>query len=69
MVFLTNPFGIGGVDIKAYYMGFARCHWRETTSSHLPEEYQPDHSLQHHALSDAVAQAAIFEKLLYASPD
>lgn len=64
-----NPFGIGALDIKAYYMGFSRCRWRDTTFSRLPKEYQPDKALEHHALADAVAQAAIFDKLLHTLPN
>lgn len=63
-VFLgKNPFGIGALDIKAYYMGLAGCRWRETTSSQLPQQFQPTHN----ALDDAIAQAQIFRKLLEAA--
>lgn len=62
-----NPFGIGGVDIKAYYMGFAGCPWADTSSSRLPAPFQFDQPLTHNALEDARAQAGIFDKLLQAS--
>jgi len=62
-----NPFGIGGLDIKAFYMGFAGCQWKETTSRQLPVQFQPSTQQTHHALDDAVAQAEIFRKLLAAS--
>lgn len=62
-----NPFGIGALDIKAYYMGFSGCAWGDTTSSKLPREFQPDLPHTHNALDDARAQAAIFAKLLAAS--
>jgi DNA polymerase III epsilon subunit-like protein len=61
-----NPFGFGALDIKAYYMGFSGCTWGETTSSQLPQEFQPNHQLTHNALDDARAQGEIFEKLLKA---
>lgn len=62
-----NPFGIGGVDIKAYYMGYSGSNWRATTSSKLPEWLQPTQPQTHNALDDSRAQAEIFRKLLEAS--
>ncbi len=62
-----NPFGIGGVDIKAYYMGFSGSEWGDTKSSKLPEWLQPSRPQTHNALDDARAQAEIFSKLLEAS--
>lgn len=59
-----NPFGIGGIDIKSYYMGLTGCTWGETTSSQLPPEFQPERRQTHQALDDARAQAEIFSKLL-----
>ena len=59
-----NPLGIGGVDIKAYYMGMTGCYWYETSSSKLPAEFQPSRPQTHNALEDAQAQAEIFVKML-----
>lgn len=59
-----NPFGIGALDIKAYYMGLAGSRWQETTSHRLPAEFQSQHPQTHNALDDALAQGAIFAKLL-----
>lgn len=59
-----NPFGIGGVDIKAYYMGLSGSEWSDTTSSKLPSTFQSSRTQTHHALEDAQAQAEIFKKLL-----
>lgn len=59
-----NPFGFGGIDIKSYFMGFSGEAWAKTTSSQLPEEFQPDSPQTHNALDDARAQASIFQKLL-----
>jgi len=59
-----NPFGIGGVDIKAFYMGRAGCMWSETTLSRLPATLISDLPHTHNALEDALAQAEIFAKLL-----
>ena len=65
--FGDNPFGIGALDIKSYYMGLSGCFWRETTSSKLPRRFQPSHCQTHNALDDAIAQAEIFKKLLVAA--
>lgn len=62
-----NPFGIGALDIKSYYMGFSGCFWQETTSSQLPDEFRPSHRHTHNALDDAIAQSQIFKKLLVAA--
>lgn len=59
-----NPFGIGGIDIKAYYMGLAGCAWSETTSSQLPARFRSALPHTHNALDDARAQADTFAKLL-----
>jgi len=59
-----NPFGFGGIDIKSYYMGFSGQPWSKTTSSQLPNEFQPDEPQTHNALNDARSQASIFLKLI-----
>lgn len=64
MFLRENPFGIGGVDMKAYYMGLSGCEWGNTTSSKLPGALQPSRPQTHNALEDAQAQAEIFKKLL-----
>jgi ribonuclease T len=62
-----NPFGFGGVDIKAYFMGLAGLPWASSSSSQLPPEFQPDEPQTHNALDDARAQASIFAKMLKAT--
>jgi DNA polymerase III epsilon subunit-like protein len=59
-----NPFGIGALDIKAYYMGLSGCTWTETRSSKLPAEFKQSISSTHNAMDDARAQAQIFRKML-----
>lgn len=54
-----NPFGIGGIDIKALYMGASGCSWDATRSSQFPVETQ-DASDKHDALADARHQAKLF---------
>ncbi len=60
-----NPFGFGGIDIKSYFMGVTGKKWSESTSSQLPDKFQPDIPQTHNALDDARAQASIFLKLLH----
>ncbi|HSU52794.1 MAG TPA: 3'-5' exonuclease [Candidatus Dormibacteraeota bacterium] len=59
-----NPFGIGGIDIKSYYMGRARSRWSETTSSQLPAHLAIRKHMAHNALQDAIAQGELVRKLL-----
>ncbi len=63
-----NPFGIGALDIKAYYMGLSGCSWQETAWSKLPQGFRAVHQQTHNALDDAVAQAEVFAKLLETQP-
>lgn len=60
---VENPFGIGGLDIKAFYMGMSGCAWEETRSSRLPAKYRNEGTHSHNALSDAIEQAGIFERI------
>jgi DNA polymerase III epsilon subunit-like protein len=59
-----NPFGIGGIDIKSYYMGLSGCTWEDTRSSRIPAEFKSS-SLRHthNALDDAIEQAEFFRKM------
>jgi ribonuclease T len=61
-----NVFGIGALDIKAYYMGNAAVRWRETKSSKLPLHLTPSRSPSenHNALADAKYQAEMFSRLI-----
>ena len=61
-----NPFGFGGVDIKAYIMGMTGCTWQETRMGQLPAEFKPSQPLSHNALDDAIQQAEIFTRILAA---
>ena len=55
-----NPFGIGGVDIKAYVMGMTGCTWQDTRMTRLSAQLKPSQPLTHNALDDAIIQAEIF---------
>ena len=59
-----NPFGIGGIDIKSYYMGLRGCTWEDSKSSHIPKEFKGA-SLHHthNALDDALEQAELFRRM------
>jgi DNA polymerase III epsilon subunit-like protein len=61
-----NPFGFAPLDVKAYYMGLVGCGWEETKSSRIRPEFQPTKPGDHNALTDARAQAEMFEKMLEA---
>lgn len=64
-VFLEeNPFGIGGIDIKAYAMGRLGSSWQATSSSRLPLDIRAPRALSHNALDDAIVQGDVFSKLL-----
>jgi len=58
-----NPFGFAPLDVKAYYMGLIGCDWEETKSSRIRSEFQSAKPGDHNALTDARAQAEMFEKM------
>ena len=59
-----NPFGINGIDIKAYAMGKLNCEWRETSKKGLKEKRIISRFLHtHNALEDALEQADLFNQL------
>lgn len=60
----SNPFGINVIDIKAYFMGAAGIEWSKTSSSNLPQWLKVENKEKHNALSDAISQSIIFERLL-----
>lgn len=64
-----NPFGIGGIDIKAFYMGMSGCSWDDTRSSRIPENFKGQSSHTHNALDDAKEQAEMFERMQRAAKD
>jgi len=65
-----NPFGIGGIDIKSYYMGLSGGTWEDTRSSRIPKEFR-DSSRRHthNALDDAIEQAELFRRMLQKSAE
>jgi DNA polymerase III epsilon subunit-like protein len=59
-----NPFGISGLDIKAYYMGaLGKKTWSETTKGKLEKRFLGTAPHTHHALDDAREQAELFLKV------
>lgn len=59
-----NPFGIGPIDIKAYFVGLTGCSWEDTRSSRIPERFKGIAEQTHNALDDAKSQAQMFERML-----
>ncbi len=64
-----NPFGISGLDIKAYYMGMKKCLWGETAKARMDKEFLSEKKHTHKAVDDAVEQAEIMEKLFKKSKE
>ena len=61
-----DPFGISGLDIKAYFMGMKNCKWQDTPKKKIRSEFPSKRKHTHNALDDAIEQAEIFEKMLKA---
>jgi ribonuclease T len=59
-----NPFGHKALDIKAYFMGFHGVTWEETSHKEIGRRYPGERELTHHALSDAINEAELFEAML-----
>jgi ribonuclease T len=59
----SNPFGIGGIDIKSYYMGLSGCSWEDTKSSRIPTAMKGKSQHTHNALDDAIEQAEMFRRM------
>lgn len=58
-----DPFGVSGLDIKAYYMGkFGKKAWAETSKRWIDSRFLGGRHT-HHALDDAIEQAEIFKKM------
>lgn len=59
-----SPFGIAGLDVKAYYMGaLGKRRWAETTKRHLEARFHSELPHTHNALDDAREQADVFAKI------
>ncbi len=56
----TDPFGISGLDIKAYFMGKHQVLWQETNKKKVRALYPAQTAHTHNALDDAKEQAEIF---------
>ncbi len=61
-----DPFGISGIDIKAYYMGKLNTAWGETTKKKMDPKFRSSRKHTHNALDDAIEQGEISKKLLQA---
>jgi ribonuclease T len=61
-----NPFGISGLDIKAYYMGKLNATWKQTTKRNIEPRFRSNRRHTHNALDDALEQAELFRNILAA---
>lgn len=59
-----DPFGVSGLDIKAFYMGVVGSSWAATSKGRIDKRFVPDRPHTHHALEDAAWQAELFASLL-----
>ncbi len=59
-----DPFGISGLDIKAYFMGARKSSWGDTVKKKISILYPSKTTHTHNALDDAKEQAEIFEQML-----
>ena len=59
-----DPFGISGLDIKAYFMGKHHTSWSETVKKNVLKNYPSLTRHSHQALDDAKEQAEIFSRML-----
>jgi DNA polymerase III epsilon subunit-like protein len=59
-----NPFGHKALDIKALYMGLTGVAWRATSHRQVSRRYRARSHLHHHALQDAIDEAALFRQIL-----
>ena len=59
-----NPFGVGGVDIRTYYMGMMGVDWSASRKDRMIEGIRPTKELTHNALDDARDQALLFTRML-----
>jgi DNA polymerase III alpha subunit (gram-positive type) len=59
-----NPFGIGLIDIKSFFMGLKGGSWEDTRASRIPARFKGSAKQTHNALDDARSQAQMFERML-----
>lgn len=59
-----DPFGISGLDTKAYFMGKHKALWSETVKSKIRSFYPSKTPHSHNALDDATEQAEISSRML-----
>jgi ribonuclease T len=59
-----DPFGISGLDIKAYFMGKHHTTWGKTVKERVRAKYPSTMAHTHYALDDAREQAELFAQML-----
>jgi DNA polymerase III alpha subunit (gram-positive type) len=63
------PFGFAAIDMKSFAMALLGSEFRGTTKRTMPKEWFSKAKHTHHALDDAIEQAAIFTSMLAFSRD
>lgn len=61
---IKNPFGYVPMDIKSFFKGAHGIHWKDARSSIAAAHYGIKRGREHHALDDAIFQAAILQAIL-----
>jgi hypothetical protein len=60
----SDPFGISGLDVKAYYMGaMGKRRWSDTAKRNIEPRFMPARPHTHNALDDAREQAELFDNI------
>lgn len=65
----SSPFGISGLDMKAWYGGYAGCDWRGTVKREVAKKFPSSAPHTHNALDDAIEQAQIWKQLYQATSE
>ena len=60
---VKNPFGVGAVDIKSFYMGLTGATWTRSRSSAIHSSFTKGLRHTHNAVEDAVEQGAMFRRM------
>jgi hypothetical protein len=61
-----DPFGISGLDVKAFYMGLMGVEWGETTKKYVAKRFPSKQAHTHNALDDAKEQGEMMTAMLKA---
>lgn len=65
----SDPFGISGLDVKAWFGGHTGCDWRGTVKREVVKLFPSTSPHTHNALDDAKEQAQTWKQLYKASSE